>query len=219
MSAPAARRAAIALLAVAGAAAASGVVGQELAQEERDRHAVREVIWKIQTKIRSHDGTAWVLSEMGFPPAQAHPALEPAHEQLRVDLDRLAHVEGLRLVEQDIEIEGDAARVHYRLEGRARRGDPEPPAGGQFTFRRTADAWVLAGNQFGVVDSRSGAAPPGGNLAWHVPWWRADAWAVRLFAVAGLAALAGAAALAHPLLAALFQGLRARSSRHRETEE
>lgn len=213
MTAASSRRAAFVLLTVAGAAGASGLVVQALAQGQRDRRAVRNLMRDIETRIRSHDGSAWLLTERGFLPGEAHPAVEPAHERLRTDLDRLAHVDDLRLLVQDVEIDRDTAWIDYQVEGRARPGDPPPPTTGRFTLRRTTDGWALEASRFGESLQMPGAAAAGGDPARQARPGRADTLAARLLVIAGLAASAGAALLAHPRLAALLRRTRSHSDR------
>lgn len=119
-----------------------------LSQEERDRRAVRALVWEIERKVRAHD--AWLLVEGAVPPGEPHPAIEPAHERLRNDLERLAHLQDLRIVIRDIRVQGDTAWVDYRVEGR-----PDPARGasdltaGRFTMRRKNGGWALDANRFG----------------------------------------------------------------------
>lgn len=125
---------------------------RELSQEERDRHALQQAVWDIEQKLRRHDAGMWLLAEGELPDGHKHAAGVPGHERLRDDLDRLAHLENLRLGVRDIRIARDVAFADYVIEGRASRaGDPEPPRGGRFSFRRASDRWLLSGNRFDVA--------------------------------------------------------------------
>lgn len=198
------RRIAGVLLAIAAVAGALGLLVGGLDQRERDRYAIRERVRDIERKIRAHDGTVWLLVEGGFPPGEEHPAVEPAHDRLRDDLDRLAHLGGPRLVVQRVDVDADTAWADYLVEGTAFRTDEPPaPVAGRFTFRRTRDRWVLSGNRFaeGLPKDSDASPSPSSRRARHVHRPRGETLATRLLATALLAAFAAVALLAQPWVA------------------
>lgn len=145
---PPRRLASLSLLILATAGGASWVV-HELGQEERDRHGIQEKVWEIERKLRTHDAGLWLLPEGELPDGHKHATGAAGHEGLRADIERLAHLENLRLVVREIGISGDAAFADYGIEATgSRRGDPEPPPGGRFSFRRAGDRWLLSANRF-----------------------------------------------------------------------
>lgn len=142
------RLASLTLLAASVGAVALWVL-RELSQEERDRHAVQQAVWDIERKLRRHDAGMWLLPEGELPDGHKHAAGAPGHERLRDDLDRLAHLENLRLVVREIRIDKDAAFADFVVKATtSRAGDPEPPPGGRFSFRRAGNRWLLSGNRF-----------------------------------------------------------------------
>jgi hypothetical protein len=126
----------------------------QLDPREQDRRAIRALIRDTERALRAHDGSAWLLVERGFPPAEKHPALEPGHEQLLRDLDRLAHLEDVQLTITAVTVTGEIASADYQVLGRARPKEAVPPAAGRFAFRRTGDGWTLVGNFFEEIRSQ-----------------------------------------------------------------
>ena len=190
-------------LAIAGVAAAAGLLVRELDPRERDHRSLRQQVLDISRKVGAHDGSVWFLVEGGFPPGDTHPALEPAHDQLRADLKRLDHLAGLRLDVRHVEVDADTARVDYRVEGRAfPDSEAPPPVAGQFTFRRTQRGWALSGNRFDE-ELRKGTVPvpsPSSDVRGHVDASRGNL-PMLLYAIALLALFAAVAMRAQPWIA------------------
>lgn len=207
MTTAARRKAGFVLLAIAAVAGGLAVLVYELDAEERDRHAVQAILSDVERKLRAHDGSAWLLSEGALPPGQAHPGDEPAHEGIRADLDRLAHLDRLQILPGDVDIHADTATVGYGILGTSRLGDPPAPRGGQFEFRRGGEGWYLAANRF--LDEPPQAGGSRGPVHRHS---HAGLWA-RLGGIAVLALLGRAFLLIQPVVARALRTRRVRPRR------
>ena len=129
-------------------AAATAIAYRETRTAERDRHSVRAELKEIERAIRAHDAGIWKRVEAEHVGGVA-PVEEEAHQQMLRDFDRLGHLEGLSMDPVDVEVFGDGARVTYRVQGVARRrGEPPPPAGGEFRFQKEADGgWRMTAHR------------------------------------------------------------------------
>lgn len=108
--------------------------------------------------------------------------MEPAHELLRAGLERLAHQEDVRLLVQDVGIEGDSAHVDYRV-GAATAG-PIWNRGWRPLHVSTRGGRLSPAQQpVRRASSQTGSGRPRDEPARHVRWWRADAMAARLLAM------------------------------------
>ena len=148
---------ALLLLALGATTGTVAFVVSQMDQRERDWRAVVGAVADIERKLRVHDGGLWFLVEEGLPPGP-HPDIEPVHERIQAELERLAHLEDARLVVEHVDLGLDTATVDYRIEASPVQGDsgahklrvrerPAPEAG-QFTFRRGKDRWILSGHRF-----------------------------------------------------------------------
>lgn len=137
-----------------GLAACLGVLAYMVSaqdQRERDWRSVVGIVANIERDLRKHDAGLWFLVEQGFAPGKPHPELEPTHERMQSDLDRLSHLDGARLIVTHVDISGSVASVDYRIElpgPAANPRDRPAPEGGQFTFTRGRDRWGLSGHRF-----------------------------------------------------------------------
>jgi hypothetical protein len=144
-----ARKAGVVLLMIGAVAGLIAVLVGEFGQPERDRHALQRMMRDIERKLQAHDGSQWLIVEGGFVPGVPHPELEPVHEQLQADLERLAHLADLKLVVEDVEVGDEAATVDYRVESaHAWKDEPPVPRTGRFAFRRGHEGWALVGHSF-----------------------------------------------------------------------
>lgn len=149
MKPQAVRKAGFVLLTIGGVAGLIAVVVNELSRSERDRHVVLRLVQEIERKLRIHDGSEWLIVERHFPPGVPHPEVEAVHDQIRAALERLAHLKGLRLVVEDVEVGDETATVDYRAESVPSPVEERPvPRAGQFEFRRGQDGWALVGHSF-----------------------------------------------------------------------
>ena len=101
----------------------------------------------MEQNLLTRDGTARLLSEA----ALAHegpPKAEGEQASLRADLERMASLDGLQLLVDDIDVQPQGATADYRVVGRARPGGPPPPFGGRLALRRTRGGWRLEANRF-----------------------------------------------------------------------
>lgn len=192
------RGVALVLLATGAVTGAVAFAVGQLDQRERDWRAVVGLVADIERQLRNHDGGLWFLVEEGFPPGQSHPELEPIHEQLQGDLERLAHLDHARLVVEHVDVGGDTATVDYRIESRPTQADShashlsrelERPQGGQFTFRRGKERWAVSGHRF--------LEAPGQNTALPRPRSGLALW---LGGIAAMALLLGAVLLLQPFV-------------------
>ena len=215
-----ARQAAVVLLVVAATAAGLALLVSELNQRERDRHAILALVDEIATKLRTRDMDAWMLVERDYQPGERHLLVEPAHEQLRFDLSRLARLDDLRLVVVDVDLGSDSATADYRVDATAAPARPpvwgirpteEPvPTAGQFRFRREGGEWTLTGHAFVTPPSGSTGTSSSPVRPGHRHGRVRMALAIRLAAIAGLALLGSGVLLLQPKLAVVVSKRRHR---------
>jgi len=130
-------------------AVAAAIAYRETRTAERDRHAVRAELEEIERAIRAHDADMWRRVEAEHDGEAAPAGEEEAHQQMLRDFDRLGHLDGLSMDPVDMEMGSDVARVNYRVQGVGRRrGDPPPPAGGEFRFDKGPDGkWRMTAHR------------------------------------------------------------------------
>ncbi len=186
VAAPTRPRAAFALLAIAVAAGGLAVLVYRGDADQRDREAVSAIVSDMESKLRAR-------VEGAYPAELAHPGDALAQEKLRADLDRLAHLDRLRILPGDVEVRGGAATVDYGIVSSRRLGDPPPPGGGRFVFERGSQGWHLAANRFFAE-----APQRGGSRRRHEH--SHAGLSGRLAAIAALALLAGAFLLVQPVV-------------------
>ena len=135
-----------ATLFVVGAAAMW--IRYEAQPRERDYHAVRAEFLRIAREIRNHDQGMWVVVE-GPRQDQGSSAAAQEDHQRRVlaDFELISHLQGFVMSEVQIEIDGDRARLRYRLQASPEPGKPAP-GGGQMDFVRKDGQWVLEDHRF-----------------------------------------------------------------------
>lgn len=197
MAASTSRRAGLVLLMIAAAAGALAILVYRLDAGERDRDAVRVFLSGMEETLLAPDGAARLLHESA-PPAEGHAAAEPGRDSLRSDLDRLARLDKVQILPGDIDVQGETARVDYRLVSRPRFGDPSAPFGGQLVLRRTDEGWRLTANRF-LVEPPQDAGPVMPTKPRAHPRTHAGLTG-RLAGIAVVALLAGSFLLIQPLL-------------------
>jgi hypothetical protein len=203
MKPEAGRRAALLLLAIAAVSGALAYAVSELQQQERDGHAIRAVVAEIERQSRNHVIGYWLLVEGVHGAAAPDPAKEGPHRDLLQDLERLGHVDDLRLLVLHVDVTDASATADYLVHGSPRSGDPPAPAGGQFSFRRGEKGWLLDGYRLWETATDLPTSPDG---AQHGHQERMTTLVAALIAVAALASLAGGILLVLPWLANATRG-------------
>lgn len=180
------------LLAIA--VVASGLAGlvYEMDREERDRQAVRALIADIERAPRAPRESRPLSSAHS---GQASAGGEPAGDGLQAALDRLARIQDLRILPADVDIQADTTTVDYAILGTPLSGDPPPPSGGRFEFRRGPDGWHVEKNLF-LED-----APPAGRQPRRAHRHTREGLWARLGTIAVLALLACLIVAAQPMIA------------------
>lgn len=117
-------------------------------RSEYARHQVWQEVRRIEDALRSGTGFRYWLYVEGEDSATTDAGVHASHEAVLRDFERLARLEGLSLVDLQVNVGAEEAVVSFRVEGRARiagsRGDQPVPARGEFDFHRTSAGWRLA---------------------------------------------------------------------------
>lgn len=158
-------KAALILLAVAAVAGGLAGLSHVLDAEARDRQAVRAFVWDMEKKLRAHNGAALFLGEGASTPEQSQPGPARAHDWLRADVDRVAHLEALQILPGDVDVHAETATADYTVAGRTLPGDPPVPRRGRLVLRRTPEGWRLVANRIleEPEDDAGPAAPTTGS--------------------------------------------------------
>jgi hypothetical protein len=148
------RRFAIAGAALAALAGLAWFIFAETRREERDRHAILNQMRELDRMIRRHDARLFVEVESGH--MGNRPESDPAHDAMLRDFEVLSHLDGFKIEDVVVAVDGDSAVATYRVEGRARGGGipglaSQPvvvPNAGEIRFVRRERAWEMAAHRF-----------------------------------------------------------------------
>lgn len=194
------RQAAVVLLVAAATTAGLALLGQKRARQERDLYAILDQVAEIETRLRAGDAGVWRLFEDDQPPDS--PDRHHGNARIIQDMERLAHLEDLRLRDAQVEVQGDTAQATYLLDGRGSIGGEPIPSGGQLAFRRAGEVWRPYGHAFvyatasaplhGRTENRRPPAAAHRHVDSH------ERLATRLAAIASLALMASLACLVWP---------------------
>lgn len=135
---------------------AGSFIWWEARSEERDRHALLAHVREIEGLIRRHDSALWTRVEREHGPRRPIPAADAEHQAMLRDFERLSHLDDFSMTDVEVQLQGDVAKVSYRIEGRpaapsgvGRRDAAETvPKGGELSFVRAPSGWDVARHRF-----------------------------------------------------------------------
>jgi len=126
----------------------------ETRRAERDRHAILNQMRELERMIRDHDGKLFLEVESEH--KGDRPADDPNHDAMLRDFEVLSHLDGFRIKDVVVLVQGDAATATYRVEGRPRDvhipglavHPVVVPRGGEIQFLRRSGGWAMTAHRF-----------------------------------------------------------------------
>lgn len=111
---------------------------------DHDTHVVRAFVREIETKVRVHDEPGlWLLVERNDPPGKPDTEEEQRHQAILHTFERLSHLEEFKMTDVDVDVQGEEARVSYRMSATSPAGQPPPPYRGEMRLVRDGSNWRL----------------------------------------------------------------------------